>query len=344
MTSLQTQRLIYRAAQRLSGTTVLRGPALFEGTSYPRTWDNYVGQTKAVRLVKIAAASARARNERLDHMLIAAGGHGIGKTAIVRLIAKEMNAGLVEVQGAIDEAQAIRILKTMEDGDVLFWDECHQAISGGKTKAEWLLSYLQDGVIIGAAGTTVLPNVTIIGATTDVQKLPETITSRFPLRPPMDEYSNTEAMEIARRTAAGTLGKHQLATPSDAALERIAVMSNSNPRAIGQVLRNLRDLLLAQVIPHDPNGNYDLDEVCDFMDLTPDGLDDLAKRYLLSLATSFEGKPAGEKAIAAVLGETTTPRHTEKLLLNKGFIALTPQGRTLTLAGQERVEALTEAV
>ena len=128
-----------------------KGAALFEGNSYPRTWDEYIGQDEAVDYLKSACMSAKVRGVRLDHTLVATGHHGIGKSSIVRLIANELEVGLVEVQGAIDERDALRMFAGMNDGDILFWDEFHQAISKGRAKAEWLLSVLQDGVQIGRA-------------------------------------------------------------------------------------------------------------------------------------------------------------------------------------------------
>lgn len=343
MTNARTRLLA--STNRTPGIKPLRGQDLFANTSYPTSWEHYVGQDKAVKHLKIAAYSAKARFARLDHVLIAAGGHGIGKSAIVRLIAKEMDAGLVEVQGAIEEKEAVRILRSMQDGDILFWDEFHQAVSKGAAKAEWLLSFLQDGVIISNGGAIPVPNVTVVAATTDAQKLQETIISRFPLRPGMDEYSTEQAMQIGAVTAASMLRNlNTIAQPSPACLRGIAEMANNNPRAISQVLRNLRDMILAGAIENDADGNYDLDEVADLMGITRDGLDDLAQRYLIALVSNFSGKPAGEKAIAAVLGEPTPPRHTEKLLIGKGFVSLTPQGRQITIEGQDRFDRLVEEV
>jgi Holliday junction resolvasome RuvABC ATP-dependent DNA helicase subunit len=133
-----------------------RGDALFTGTDYPRRWEDYIGQEGAKNFLRASAASARFRKTKMDHVLIASGTGGIGKSALVRLIAQEMDAGLLEIQGAVDVSEAIRQISSMKDGDILFYDEIHQAISAGRAKAEWLLSYLQDGVIVtpGASRTS----------------------------------------------------------------------------------------------------------------------------------------------------------------------------------------------
>jgi Holliday junction resolvasome RuvABC ATP-dependent DNA helicase subunit len=53
--------------------------------------------------------SARLRNTRLDHTLLASGLHGIGKTSLAKLIAWELGTGLVEMSGkvTVDEARAV---------------------------------------------------------------------------------------------------------------------------------------------------------------------------------------------------------------------------------------------
>ena len=52
---------------------------------------------------------------------------------------------------------------------------------------------------------------------------------------------------------------------------------------------------------------------------------------------------AGEKTIANALGEPTAPRHTETVLVSKGLLTITPNGRLLTEADVERtITLLTE--
>ena len=77
----------------------------------------------------------------------------------------------------------------------------------------------------------------------------------------------------------------------------------------------------------------------DWCGLTYDGLDVTAQAYLVTLAGAFEGV-AGERSIAAALGERGGVRHTEKLCMSKGFLMITPQGRSLTDNGWTRAAEL----
>lgn len=316
-----------------------RGDALFEGTDYPRTWNDYVGQQEAKNFLRASAASAKFRQARMDHVLIASGTAGIGKSALVRLIAQEMGVGMLEVQGQVDVSDGIRALLSMQDGDILFWDEVHNAVSGGKAKAEWLLSYLQDGVIVTSTGITTVPDVTVIAATTDAQRLPEAILSRFTVKPVLESYTDAEAATIVEVVSRNVFEKIGLPAPGQWNREAIVQAANGNPRTITQLLKILRDSALA-------NGDltsetYPMDDMFRWSGLTSDGLDRDAQQYLLTLFTSPAFR-AGEKTLTQALGQPGGVRHTEKLLIQKGFVRIVPSGRELTSEGVDRAAELAE--
>jgi Holliday junction resolvasome RuvABC ATP-dependent DNA helicase subunit len=318
-----------------------RGDALFEGTDYPQRWEDYIGQDEAKDFLRAASASAKFRRTRMDHVLIASGTAGIGKSALVRLIAQEMSVGLLEVQGQVDVTDGIRALSSMHDGDILFWDEIHNSVSSGRAKAEWLLSYLQDGVIVTPSGVTPVPNVTVIAATTDAQRLPEAILSRFTVKPVLESYSEQQAEQIVQVAAIGIFASIGLTMPSESNRKAIVQAANCNPRTITQLLKTLRDSVLARGLTGRTVTTYPLDDMYTWSGLTADGLDRLAQLYLMTLYTQPNFR-AGEKSLAQALGEPTPPRHTEKLLIQKGLVRIAAQGRELTNDGAERVVALVE--
>lgn len=319
-----------------------RGDALFEGTDYPRSWDDYVGQQEAKNFLRASAASARFRKTRMDHVLIASGVAGIGKSALVRLIAQEMGVGLLEVQGPVDATEGIRTLSAMQDGDILFWDEIHNAVSVGKAKAEWLLSYLQDGVIITSGGITHVPNVTVIAATTDAQRLPEAILSRFTVKPVLESYSDEEAEAIVEVVSRNVFTKIGLTPPGEWNRKAIVEASNGNPRTITQLLKILRDSALASGNIGYGVDTYPMDDMFTWSGLTADGLDRDAQQYLLTLFVSPSFR-SGEKSLAQALGQPGGVRHTEKLLIQKGLVRIVSNGRELTAEGVERATDLAEA-
>lgn len=309
------------------------GDEIFEGTPYPKGWENIVGQQQAKEELMAACYSARVRQTRLDHILIASGHHGVGKTVLAKNVALDIGTGIVEVQGVLTEEDFIAILRGMSDNDVLFWGEFHRAVSGGKMKAEFLLAYLQDGLVMTKHGPVVLPLITLIADTTDAQRLPETILSRFKIRPVIVAYSELEGAQLASRMARRHL--EGMPEPSLETCLEIARAANCNPREIDTLLVRLRDAAICRFARYDSNGKYEIDKALQWAGVTADGLSKLAQDYLVVLLATFDGR-AGETTIAKALGEPTPPRHTEKLLLQKGLLSITPSGRELTELGVDR--------
>lgn len=311
-----------------------RGVAIFTGSG-PRTWDEYVGQSRAKGQLRASICSATKRESRLDHVLIAAGQYGAGKTTLARLIAAEMGVGIVELSGKISAEQVRPILRGMQPRDILFIDEIHLMVAGGKSGAEWILHLLEDGRILSAAGAEPMPDITVIAATTDAGKLPETILSRFPIRPTLDgatlPEASTIALGMAERLGFGT--DIPALTPTTAVL--VAEAANRNGRDMRSLLVTLRDAAYGGMAPTNEAGDYDLKHPLEWAGLSFDGLSKQAQDYLTVLLMDFDGK-AGERTIAAALGEPGPLHHVEKLLLQKGFLAITPSGRALTERGTAR--------
>lgn len=319
-----------------------RGQEIFVEPGAPETWDAYVGQTKAKGLLRMSVASAKHRSARLDHVIIATGMSGAGKTTLARLLAHEMGVGLTETQGSVSTEEAAGILGNMKDGDIWFIDEAHQLIQGGKRQAEWLLPFLQDGVIMTAAGAQEVPDVTVVAATTDAQLLPETILQRFTIKPVLVDYSNEESTTIAETAAQKIFKSAGLDAPSSETCSKIATAANNSPRVIKGLLTSLRDAEISGMADRDENGDSDLTLTFEFAGVTPDGLDDMAQGYLGTLMVMCKGLGAMAN-IAALMGETTIPAHTEKILLRRGLIEITPRGRKLTKEGSERTVELLQS-
>lgn len=307
---------------------------------YPSTWDDFIGQEQAKRQLQVAIASAKQRNAALGHVLLASGEHGIGKTAMALLTAVQLGTMLKTVSGKMTLNEARIVLAGMDDQDVLFIDEAHRLVQGGKGNAEWLLHLLQDGVLMGPREPEEQSKITVIAATTDRSRLPDTILSRFPLQPVLVPYTADEAVAIGNK-AAIRLFAPPLPYPSVDTFRAVARAANNNPRTIGSILGNLRDLALvdlAGVCPDENDRTYELSEALTWLGLTADGLDEVACRYLTVLVNDFNGQ-AGEKAIADRLQEASL-HSTERLLMQKGHIVKTRQGRVVTREGINRAREL----
>lgn len=323
------------------GPTIKRDWEIVDGP-YPKTFGDYIGQSKARAMILAAIASALTRQAPMDHTLIASGHPGIGKTTLARLTAYKLGVGFMELGGAVTDKDAARALKGMQDGDVLFLDEIHRLVHRGKSNAEWLLTLLQDGSIQTPTGSIQAPAITVIAATTDAQKLPSTILDRFMVKPILEPYSTPEATLIARTTAHRMgFGSDQLPMPTgEDWLRQVADASNNNPRLMGGLLTTIRDIAYSTELGNlDGNEGYDIQLALEWNDLTPDGLTRTAQDYMCALWS--HGGTAGISTIKATLNEEQLG-HTERLLIQKGYITVATRGRTLTDYGMERARGLVE--
>lgn len=309
---------------------------------YPDHWDDFIGQEQAKRKLLIASRSAKVREAPMDHVLIQSGKAGVGKTALAWLAAREIGSNIQVVAGALKVNEARMLISRMNDRDVLFYDEIHQAVAGGKAKGEWLLTLLQDGCLPGPRGAMErCPAITVIGATTDAGRLPQTILTRFsPLE--LDDYTDEDGLRIVL-SLAGRMFPKPLPLPSVDNAGAIARACSNNPRIMRQLLINLRDIALATEGSNLSEDGYDLTEAMEWMGLDDDGLTELARRYLIALVKDFGGEPVGERTMQDRLCEPGGLAHTEKLLMDRQLIVKTRQGRIPTGEGLSRALALEDA-
>lgn len=311
------------------------------GGDYPTDWESFIGQDQAKQQLLTAVRSAKIRGAVLGHTLLASGKPGIGKTSLALLVAGELGREVKVISGKIPPNQARIALSGLEDGDVLIYDEIHMAVSGGQANAEWLLHYLQDGVIMGPTGPEEQPQLTVIGCTTEPGRLPKAIIERFTFKPPLEHYSRDEAGQIGL-TFVSRMFSDELPIPSTENMLAIADAANCNPRMIKAILTNLRDIALTTDMGNHDGGQYDVTQALDWLGLTEDGLDLTCRRYLVALLTDFQGG-AGMKALQERLQEPGGLGHVESVLIEKGLIAQTKSGRTLTGPGIKRAKLLVAA-
>lgn len=326
---------------RQAATASANAQALLGGGDYPTTWDEFIGQGVAKLQLRAAAMSARMRGAAMDHILLASGRPGCGKTTLALLTAAEKGSFVTVVSGKVRMGEARLILSDMQDGDVLIIDEIHQLLQGGKVQAEWLLNYLQDGVLLGPLGPEEMPKVTIIGCTTEGGKLQQTITDRFVIKPDIVEYAQAEAALIAEGMARRLFGPPgPLPLPSKANFVEIGEASSRSPRVMKAILITLRDIALTTEASNWLGTEYSLTEAFEWMGLTSDGLDKTCQRYLHALLRDFRGEPAGLTAMTERLQEPGGLAQTERVLLDKGLMVMTKSGRMLTQPGLRRAREL----
>jgi len=69
------------------------GENSYEITLRPSSWEEYIGQEKIKKNLKVFIEASRRRDEALDHILFF-GPPGLGKTTLANIISTEMNANI----------------------------------------------------------------------------------------------------------------------------------------------------------------------------------------------------------------------------------------------------------
>src|SRR6185436_12695537 len=99
----------------------------FDRTLRPKTFDDYIGQTKHKENLRVFVEAARRRGEPLDHILLC-GPPGLGKTTLAQILACEMGVTLHMTTGPVVEHKGALagLLTKLAPRDILFIDEIHR--------------------------------------------------------------------------------------------------------------------------------------------------------------------------------------------------------------------------
>ncbi|MEM1447335.1 MAG: Holliday junction branch migration DNA helicase RuvB [Planctomycetota bacterium] len=330
---MPTERIVTAASTDLNEET-------FNLSLRPRKLDEYVGQPSLVEKLKITLEAVKQRKEPMEHVLLH-GPPGLGKTTLSHIIANEMGTHVTVTAGpALTKGgDLVGTLTKLQRGDVLFIDEIHRLPAAVE---EFIYPAMEDFKIdftidTGMHAKTIpitLKPFTLIGATTRAGLLSGPMRSRFGITHNLEFYNHDDLLSILERSA-GLLqlgGKQQRE-----ALATIADRSRGTPRIANRLLRRVRDY--AQVKADGQLTAGLVDEALKLEGVDELGLDEIDRKYLTVIGTTYEGGPVGLEAVAATLGEDsgTLESMVEPYLLQIGFLARTRKGRMLTKAGAEHV-------
>ena len=269
----------------------------------PQSLDEYVGQEKIRKMLRIYIEAARQREDTLDHVLFY-GPPGLGKTTLAGIIANEMGVKMKVTSGPAIErpGDLVRVLTNLNPVDVVLGEDSARP-----------------------SHRITLPHFTLVGATTRAGMLTNPLRDRFGVISRMEFYTHEELRRIIVRSARVL----DVVIDEEGAME-LAKRSRGTPRIANRFLRRIRDY--AQ-IRYDGQITKDIaSEALNFLEVDPLGLDNTDRQILTTIIDTFSGGPVGLDTLAAAIGEDagTLEDVYEPYLIQNGFLNRTPRGRTAT--------------
>ena len=283
----------------------------------PQSWDSYIGQEKLKTRLQVSIDGALSRYSALDHVLLY-GPPGCGKTSIAALIAEEMVEDFHTYVMPVKVKSLQKIF--MENRGIIFLDEIHRL---SKKDQEFLLPILEDHEIQFENGKkfSITHPFTVVGATTELEKIIKPLRDRFIHRPKFEEYADEEMSSIVRQMS-DRIGL-DISDQSCAVLGRA---SAGVPRQARTLVFTARDL-----------GSPNPDDVLATCGITRDGLTEDHIDYLFALDKM--GQIAGVDVLSNYTG---LPKDVildlERLLVRKGLIEYSSKGRQLMMSGMKMIK------
>ena len=302
----------------------------------PESWNDYIGQEKIKKSLKIILGAAKKRKEPSDHLLFY-GQPGLGKTTLAVLVAREMKVGLKTISGPnlTKAGDLAAILTNLESNEVLFIDEAHRV---SRPIEELFYSAIDCGKINLTVGkgpsarviSLDLPPFTLIAATTRVNLISSPLRSRFGAIFRFDYYEPEDIEKIIKRSA--FLLEINI---SKEAILIIAKASRCVPRLANRLLKRARDV--AQMNNSDFIDENIAKETFGMLEIDELGLETHDRRLLEMIIKKFGNRPVGINTLVAALGEEreVIEEIYEPYLLKIGFLQRTPRGRIATIEARE---------
>ena len=303
----------------------------FENALRPLAFEDFDGQEKVTKNLRIFVKAACLRGEPLDHTLLH-GPPGLGKTTLASIMAHELGVGMKVTSGPVLDkpGDLAGLLTSLEPHDVLFIDEIHRL---SPIVEEYLYSAMEDyriDIMIdkGPSARSIqidLNPFTLVGATTRSGLLTAPLRARFGINLHLEYYDEATLSGIILRSA------RLLNVPcSRPAAAEIARRSRGTPRIANALLRRVRDFAQVQ-----GTGSIDTEIAhiaLEALNIDRYGLDETDNKILLTIIDKFKGGPVGLTTIATALGEDpgTVEEVYEPYLIQQGFLKRTPRGREVT--------------
>ena len=305
---------------------------LVNHSSYrPSTFVDFIWQEDTKKVLQTAIVSAKVRDASLGHILFS-WESGFGKTTLAQIVSSQMQSNIKIITGyALSKpSEMISLLNSLGKNDILFIDEIHRL----KPSVEEVLyiameDYRIDMILPDGWSLSIpLEPFTLIGATTQMEKLSPPLKNRFIYKFHFHDYTPKEKASIIKRY----LQVHAITLQNESLLHDISEHLPNVPREIANTCVQIKDYLTAQ---DTKKTSFTLDRKTrkhfwQRSKLQKWGITPIHQKYL-SILEEYQPHPVGLKTLAVRLGmnEQAVEEEIEPLLFKLRKIEKTKRGRVL---------------
>ena len=308
------------------------------GSLWPQSLDEFIGQAQVVERLKETIKAAQKRGERYIGNTLLFGNRGLGKSTLMRLIAKELGVECHIIDAANVTQETFQLfLRNIANGPqptVIGVDEIHALKGNSQTM---LLTLLNDRVLryVDKNGIPyeIPVEFTFIGATTDPDKILGTIKDRCSnLTFYLTDYTHDELKLIF----ASKFSAYGLKAADDV-IESCIARCRSSIREVEAFVKGMSDKAINNDLSEIPLALAE--EYFAQRGLDESGLSEKDREILNTLNTEEnDGFLSAETLAARVrLSAGVYTSEYEPYLLKIGYIGKTSRGRYLTEQGKQFV-------